>query len=63
MRYPSDPQSRIAWRGPNGVDEEDELIIYAKTWDNPLPDVEIASLDFVSAMDEPTPFLLGVTLE
>jgi hypothetical protein len=62
-QQPSSAQSKLAWRGPNGVDEDDELVLYVKAWENPFPDTEIASLDFVSAMAEPTPFLLGVTLE
>ena len=60
---PSNPQSRIAWRGPSGSDEDQELVLYTKSWDNPLPGVEITSLDFVSSVGEVAPFLLAVTLD
>jgi hypothetical protein len=33
------------------------------TWNNPRPEEEIASLDFVSAKQSAAPFLVAVTVE
>jgi WD40 repeat protein/tetratricopeptide (TPR) repeat protein len=60
---PTGPQSKIAWRGPGGLGQDRELGLYMKTWENPLPDVEITHIDFISAMAEATPFLVALTLE
>jgi hypothetical protein len=35
--------------------------VYKFTWNNPLPEVEIKSIDFESAMEKPAPFLLAIT--
>ncbi len=52
---------KIVWRGwlPNGR----EIGLPIKTWDNPHPDREIRSIDFVSTLRDARPFLLGITLE
>src|SRR5262249_53756204 len=39
---PAAVQSKLAWRGRNAVDEDRNLGLYLKTWDNPLPEVEIS---------------------
>jgi hypothetical protein len=41
----------------------DWKLCYKTTWMNPLPDTEIVSLDYVSAMAPSAPFLLAVTAE
>jgi hypothetical protein len=33
------------------------------TWLNPLPGVEVQCIDFKSAMENPAPFLIAITLE
>jgi hypothetical protein len=33
------------------------------TWNNPRPEVEISSIDFISYMTESAPFLIAVTVE
>jgi len=37
--------------------------LYHSTWTNPLPDVEITSIDYVSSMADPAPFLIAITAE
>jgi hypothetical protein len=62
---PLTPGAGLAWEGSNppthalGL----KLRLYQMTWVNPRPEVEIVSLDFVSAMENSAPFLLGVTTE
>ena len=57
--------ARVAWIGSNAatrlVGKQTHLIKY--TWDNPRPGVEIASIDIVSALEDPAPFLVAVTIE
>src|SRR6185369_2885681 len=60
---PSGADSKLAWRGASGIGQEVELGVYLKTWSNPRPDVEISTLDFISAMNDANPFLLALTLE
>ena len=60
---PTGGQSKLAWRGKSGIGEDQELGLCMKTWENPLPDVEITRIDFVSAMNEAAPFLLAITVE
>jgi WD40 repeat protein len=47
----------VAWSGSAGHR------VYTSTWENPRPDVEIASLDFASKMTRCGPFLIAVTTE
>ena len=37
--------------------------LFRVTWDNPSPDVEIRTLDFVSLMRVAAPFLVAITVE
>jgi hypothetical protein len=60
---PASPQSRLAWRGPSPEGEDRDRGLYVKTWDNPLPDVEISHIDFISEMHDATPFLVALTVE
>jgi tetratricopeptide (TPR) repeat protein len=57
--------TKVAWRGENPVSRSlrEELRLFDFRWENPRPDKEIASIDFVSAMAEPAPFLLAITTE
>lgn len=45
-----------AWRG-------DGKSLWMHTWENPKPEIEVVSLDFVSAMKEPAPFVVAITAE
>lgn len=49
-----------AWTGPGG---STLLRLYHRAYENPRPDVEITSLDFVSASEKATPFVVAITLE
>ncbi len=61
---PSAAQSKLAWRGPAVDDDDDrEVHLYLKTWENPLPDVEISHIDLISEMHEAAPFLVALTVE
>jgi hypothetical protein len=54
----------IVWRGQNhSAPDGPPLGISMTTWPNPLPDVRIDSIDYRSAMRNPAPFLIAVTLE
>jgi hypothetical protein len=39
------------------------LQLFKWTWENPRPGVELTSLDFVSALARPAPFLIALTAE
>jgi hypothetical protein len=66
---PTQPQltmgAAVAWQGSNPASRQLGMAVrvYKFTWINPLPDVEIKSIDFESAMEKPAPFLLAITLE
>jgi hypothetical protein len=69
--YPDSPkeasQSHIAWTGSNQAAKDWNppvtLRLYKTTWRNPQPDVEISSIDFVSAERSSAPFLVAITAE
>ncbi len=54
-----------AWRGQNTATRNRgfALQLYRTTWPNPLPDVRIADVDFVSGGSRSAPFLLAITAE
>jgi len=39
------------------------LQVFKSTWDNPRPDIEIETIDFVSRMTRAAPFLVAITAE
>jgi hypothetical protein len=51
---------KIGWHGQDG---KLDIVLFEKQWANPLPDVEIASIDMVSSMTEAAPFLVGLTAQ
>ena len=53
---------RLAWKGP-GASSNRIHHLYHQEWSNPRPNMEIASLDFVSTMTEAGPFLIAITLD
>ena len=55
------PDSRVAWIGTHP--RYGRIRIFEQTWTNPRPDVQIATLDFVSKMTKCAPFLIAVTAE
>jgi hypothetical protein len=55
----------VAWEGSNTASRQlgKLLRIYQMTWLNPSPEVAIASIDFVSTLEKPAPFLIAITVE
>lgn len=50
----------VGWHGQNG---NLDIVLFKKEWHNPLPDVEISSIDMVSSMTDAAPFLVAVTAQ
>lgn len=57
--------SVLAWAGKSPVTEQQgtELRIYKTVWKNPLPDETIETIDYISSMNDPAPFLIAITTE
>jgi hypothetical protein len=54
----------VAWTGTNEAYARATAIrLYTTTWANISPDMEIESIDFVSAMGRTAPFLIAITAE
>jgi hypothetical protein len=54
----------VAWSGSNAEAASTTSIrLFRWTWENPLPEIEIRSLDFVSALTGCAPFLVAITAE
>ena len=51
----------IAWRGTNAAGQA--LQLFKTTWENPTPEVPVATLDYISAMSTAAPFLIAITAE
>jgi hypothetical protein len=53
------------WTGSNRLAAKSNctIALYGSTFENPRPDVEVVSLDFVSAMTTASPFLVALTVE
>ena len=65
-RLPKQPgAARVVWIGSNPACMTDSgyLMLYKSTRANPRPDVELLSIDFVSSMAFPSPFLVALTVE
>ena len=54
-------RARIVWSGINSAMVHVRL--FKSTWVNPLPEVEITSIDYLSTMTESAPFLIAITAE
>ena len=57
--------SLLATTGPTGIPtDENELRLYKSVWENPRPDEEIISIDYVSTKTQGLlPFLIAITVE
>jgi len=54
----------VVWQGENHASPGGPAVgIYLTTWENPMPEQEIASIDYCSAMANSAPFLIAITLE
>ena len=66
---PTSKDSELAWSGTNpavkkyGGAQPGSLRIYKTTFQNPVPESTITSIDYVSTMRNSSPFLIGLTLE
>ena len=59
------PDLTVAWQGQNAVSRNSghALRLFQTTWTNTAPDLEIESIDYVSRMALPAPFLIAITVE
>jgi hypothetical protein len=59
------PALKVAWKGENKTSQNagSYVRLFETTWTNLVPNVELESIDFVSSMSQPAPFLLSITLE
>ena len=60
------PQTlKIVWKGDNKSSKaaNSYLRLFETTWTNIVPNMELESIDFVSKLAQPAPFLLAITLE
>ena len=71
-KRPTEPNSetdraKVVWEGTNPWLQEKEpgttLRLYLSTYENPQPDLEVTSIDFVSKMTQAAPFLVAMTVE
>jgi hypothetical protein len=65
-REPEQPDDlTVAWRGDNTVSKQSRgfIRLFLTTWTNVAPTVEIDSIDFVSTMAKPAPFLIAITVD
>src|SRR5262245_60515641 len=53
----------VVWKAEKVTDSFGDVGLFLNTWDNPLPDVEINSIDLVSALSEAQPFVVAITVE
>ena len=53
--------AKVAWTGTNS--ERDAIRLFECAWENPHPEIEIETLDFVSKMTKCAPFLVAITAE
>ena len=56
-------KAKLAWQGSNARVEDLGFVlkIYRYTWVNPLPEVEITSIDLISSMNDTGYMLYGIT--
>ena len=61
----TDPNTVVAWTGRNPPADHHgaTLRLFKTAFVNPQPDKEIQSVDYVSAMADSAPFMVGLTLE
>ncbi len=69
LARPDEPEKSndltVAWTGTNAVSYSPgrPIRLFLTTWTNPAPGVEIESIDCVSRMAVPAPFLVAITAE
>jgi hypothetical protein len=65
---PTGTNSVLAWTGTNAAVKQyfggtNYLRLYKTTFNNPVPAVTIDTIDYVSTMQNSSPFLIGLTVE
>jgi len=60
-----DPELKVGWTGQNAVSKKAgrNLRLFITSWTNLVPDAEVQSLDFISSLAKPAPFLIAITAE
>jgi len=58
---PAPEQLQVAWTGTNAAPAR--IRLFKTTWENPLPGLEITTIDYVSKMTPAAPFLIALTVE
>jgi hypothetical protein len=58
-------QLQVVWTGQNTVSRRanKSIRLFMTTWTNVVPDSEIHSIDFLSSLAVPAPFLIAITVE
>ena len=59
-------KAQLAWEGSSVGSRKQgsaSMRLFKRTWDNPVPDVEIKTIDLVAAPATPQPFLVAITAE
>jgi len=56
---------KVVWKGENATSGKAKSYIrlFETTWTNVAPNIELESIDFVSTVSQPAPFLVAITLE
>jgi hypothetical protein len=66
-RCPSSPQTELAWASSRLPEEKSEMLnsvrLYKSRFENPRPNADILTIDYISTRTEAAPFLLGLTIE
>ena len=59
------PELQVAWTGENPTSQRAgrNIRLFLTTWANVVPNVEIESIDFVSTLANPGPFLIAITVD
>jgi hypothetical protein len=63
---PAAPQElKVAWKGenPHSKSAGRSIRLFLTTWTNLVPGLEVETIDFVSALGVPAPFLIAVSVE
>ncbi len=57
--------ARVVWTGSNPVTDryKASLRLFLRSYENPRPEVEVRSIDFVSSLTPAAPFLVAMTVE
>jgi len=66
-RCVSSPETELGWASSRVPAEKSEMLnsvrVYKSRFENPRPEAEILSVDYVSTRTEAAPFLIGLTIE